>query len=221
MPASMGRARSGQARTRPGLRHLRVADKGARPAHRPDAVFLFGGAPSGSAGDAPPGSLDAATMTPRGHRRGRPAPLRARLHGLERRQHQPASRRGAIVDDADERVQGIHVHGHYVHHRFDRKKIAGDRNPSSEMERISRSTASAPKVQAVVHAHPPIATGFAVAGIPLGSRRSRAGRDDARACRLRQYATPSTRELPEAVRKYAESARWDAPRQPRRSDDGR
>ena len=50
---------------------------------------------------------------------------------------------------------------------LDGKKLAGDRDPSSEMQMHLEVYRQRPDVQAVVHAHPPIATGFAVAGIPL------------------------------------------------------
>jgi L-fuculose-phosphate aldolase len=46
-------------------------------------------------------------------------------------------------------------------------KLAGDRDPSSEMQMHLEVYRQRPDVQAVVHAHPPIATGFAVAGVPL------------------------------------------------------
>ena len=50
---------------------------------------------------------------------------------------------------------------------LDGRKLAGDRDPSSEMQMHLEVYRRRPDVQAVVHAHPPIATGFAVAGIPL------------------------------------------------------
>ena len=50
---------------------------------------------------------------------------------------------------------------------LDGKKVAGERNPSSEMQMHLEVYRRRPDVNAVVHAHPPIATGFAVAGIPL------------------------------------------------------
>jgi hypothetical protein len=51
-----------------------------------------------------------------------------------------------------------------VHHRSRRAENQGDRDPSSEM--LMPRGLPAARRQAVVHA-PPIATGFAVAGIPL------------------------------------------------------
>ena len=47
------------------------------------------------------------------------------------------------------------------------RKLQGDRDPSSEMLMHLEVYRQRQDVQAVVHAHPPTATGFAVAGIPL------------------------------------------------------
>ena len=47
------------------------------------------------------------------------------------------------------------------------KKVAGDRDPSTELPMHLEVYRNRPDVHAVVHAHPPLATGFAVAGIPL------------------------------------------------------
>jgi L-fuculose-phosphate aldolase len=54
----------------------------------------------------------------------------------------------------------------------------------------------------VVHAHPPIATGFAVAGIPLNRAVLAEVLTTLGSIPIAEYATPSTSELPEAVRKY-------------------
>src|SRR5438128_11842940 len=59
-----------------------------------------------------------------------------------------------------------------------------------------------PNVQADVHAHPPIATGFAVAGIPLDCAVLAEVLTTLGSIPIAEYATPSTSELPEAVRKY-------------------
>src|SRR6186997_2912569 len=50
---------------------------------------------------------------------------------------------------------------------LDGRKLQGDRDPSSEMLMHLEVYRQRPDVAAVVHAHPPTATGFAVAGIPL------------------------------------------------------
>jgi L-fuculose-phosphate aldolase len=44
------------------------------------------------------------------------------------------------------------------------RKRRGRRNPTSELDLQLRILARPPDVGAVVHAHPPVATGFAVAG---------------------------------------------------------
>ena len=85
---------------------------------------------------------------------------------------------------------------------LDGKKIAGDRNPSSEMQMHLEVYRQRAEVQAVVHAHPPIATGFAVAGIPLDRAVLAEVVTTLGSVPIAEYATPSTKELPEAVRKY-------------------
>ena len=59
-----------------------------------------------------------------------------------------------------------------------------------------------PDVRAVVHAHPPTATGFAVAGIPLDRAVLAEVITTLGSIPIAEYATPSTEELPAAVRKY-------------------
>src|SRR3954464_15975924 len=85
---------------------------------------------------------------------------------------------------------------------LDGRKLAGDRDPSSEMQMHLEVYRRRPDVQAVVHAHPPIATGFAVAGIPLDRAVLAEVVTTLGSVPIAEYATPSTKELPEAVRKY-------------------
>ena len=101
---------------------------------------------------------------------------------------------------------------------LDGKKIAGDRNPSSEMQMHLEVYRQRPEIQAVVHAHPPIATGFAVAGIPLDRAVLAEVVTTLGSVPIAEYATPSTKELPEAVRKYVKAHDGHAARQPRRAD---
>jgi L-fuculose-phosphate aldolase len=82
------------------------------------------------------------------------------------------------------------------------RKISGDRDPSSEMLMHLEVYRQRPDVKAVVHAHPPTATGFAVAGIPLDRAVLAEVLTTLGSIPLAEYATPSTTELPEAVRKY-------------------
>src|SRR4029079_14018933 len=85
---------------------------------------------------------------------------------------------------------------------LDGRKLEGDRDPSSEMQMHLEVYRQRPDVQAVVHAHPPIATGFAVAGIPLDRAVLAEVITTLGSVPIAEYATPSTKELPEAVRKY-------------------
>src|SRR6187397_926062 len=82
------------------------------------------------------------------------------------------------------------------------KKLQGDLEPSTEMLMHLEVYRHRPDVQAVVHAHPPTATGFAVAGIPLDRAVLAEVLTTLGSIPIAEYATPSTRELPEAVRKY-------------------
>jgi L-fuculose-phosphate aldolase len=82
------------------------------------------------------------------------------------------------------------------------RKLQGDRDPSSETLMHLEVYRQRPDVNAVVHAHPPTATGFAVAGIPLDRAVLAEVLTTLGSVPLAEYATPSTHELPEAVRKY-------------------
>ena len=82
------------------------------------------------------------------------------------------------------------------------KKIAGDRDPSSELPMHLEIYRNRSDVNAVVHAHPPLATGFAVAGIPLTRAVLAEVITTLGSIPIAAYGTPSTSELPEAVRKY-------------------
>src|SRR5215207_6918565 len=85
---------------------------------------------------------------------------------------------------------------------LDGKKLAGERDPSSEMQMHLEVYRQRPDAGAVVHAHPPTATGFAVAGIPLDRAVLAEVVTTLGSIPIAEYATPSTKELPEAVRKY-------------------
>ena len=82
------------------------------------------------------------------------------------------------------------------------KKLQGDRDPSTEMLMHLEVYRQRPDVRAVVHAHPPTATGFAVAGIALDRAVLAEVLTTLGSIPIAGYATPSTSELPDAVRKY-------------------
>ena len=88
---------------------------------------------------------------------------------------------------------------------LDGVKLAGERDPSSEMQMHLEVYRQRPDAKAVVHAHPPIATGFAVAGIPLDRAVLAEVVTTLGSVPIAEYATPSTKELPEAVRKYVKA----------------
>lgn len=85
---------------------------------------------------------------------------------------------------------------------LDGRKLEGERDPSSEMQMHLEVYRQRSDVQAVVHAHPPTATGFAVAGIPLDRAVLAEVLTTLGSIPIAEYATPSTKELPAAVRKY-------------------
>jgi len=85
---------------------------------------------------------------------------------------------------------------------LDGKKIAGERDPSSELKMHLEVYRNRPDARAVVHAHPPTATGFAVAGIALDRAVLAEVITTLGSIPIAEYATPSTEELPAAVRKY-------------------
>src|SRR5690349_15549322 len=82
------------------------------------------------------------------------------------------------------------------------RKLQGERDPSSEMLMHLEVYRQRPDARAVVHAHPPIATGFAVAGIPLDRAVLAEVLTTLGSIPIAEYATPSTSELPDAVRRY-------------------
>lgn len=85
---------------------------------------------------------------------------------------------------------------------FDGRKLVGEREPSSELPMHLEIYRNRADVKAVVHAHPPLATGFAVAGIPLTRAVLAEVVTTLGSIPIAEYGTPSTQELPAAVRKY-------------------
>lgn len=88
---------------------------------------------------------------------------------------------------------------------LDGKKLAGEREPSSELKMHLEVYRNRPDARAVVHAHPPTATGFAVAGIALDRAVLAEVITTLGSIPIAEYATPSTEELPAAVRKYVKA----------------
>jgi L-fuculose-phosphate aldolase len=79
------------------------------------------------------------------------------------------------------------------------KKLSAGRDPSSELLMHLAVYRNRPDVRAVVHAHPPLATGFAVAGIPLDKAVLAEVITTLGSIPIADYGTPSTPELADAV----------------------
>ncbi len=79
-------------------------------------------------------------------------------------------------------------------------EAAPGRKPSSEALMHLVAYRERPDINAVVHAHPPIATGFAVAGIALDRAVLAEVVTTLGGIPIADYATPSTQELAETVR---------------------
>lgn len=77
--------------------------------------------------------------------------------------------------------------------------------PSSEFKMHLRCYAERPDVNAVVHAHPPIATSFAIAHEPLDLNTMPEVIIFIGAVPIAKYGTPSTMEIPEAVSEYLQT----------------
>jgi L-fuculose-phosphate aldolase len=85
---------------------------------------------------------------------------------------------------------------------LDGNKVRGSRACTSEMEMHLTIYRSRPEIQAVVHAHPPAATGFAVAGRALNQGILPEVIVSMGAIPLVDYAEPGTRALSDALRPY-------------------
>jgi len=81
-------------------------------------------------------------------------------------------------------------------------EAAPGRKPSSEATMHLVAYRERPDIGAVVHAHPPTATGFAVAGIPLDRAVLAEVVTTLGSIPIAEYETPSTRALAETVGSY-------------------
>lgn len=85
---------------------------------------------------------------------------------------------------------------------MDGVKVSGARDASSELKMHLEVYRQRPDIGAVVHAHPATATGFAVAGVPLNRAVLAEVITTLGGIPIAEYATPSTAELPAAIRDY-------------------
>jgi L-fuculose-phosphate aldolase len=82
------------------------------------------------------------------------------------------------------------------------EKLEGDLRPSSEIKMHLDVYRRRPDVRSVIHAHPPTATGFAVAGIPLNRCVLPEVIISLGSIPIAKYGTPSTDEIPKAIREH-------------------
>ncbi|MBN1503564.1 MAG: class II aldolase/adducin family protein, partial [Candidatus Eisenbacteria bacterium] len=86
------------------------------------------------------------------------------------------------------------------------KKLSGSGEPSSEIKMHLAIYEKRPDVKAVVHAHPPVATGFAVAGLPLAQCILPEVVLSLGAVPVAEYGTPSTAEVCDAILPHIQNA---------------
>jgi L-fuculose-phosphate aldolase len=82
------------------------------------------------------------------------------------------------------------------------RKLSGHRNPSSESLMHLTIYRTRPDVRAVVHAHPPVATGFACAGLALDQPMCAEVVVTLGAIPLAEYATTGTPQLSDSLLPY-------------------
>ena len=85
------------------------------------------------------------------------------------------------------------------------KKIEGKLNPSSEIKMHLKVYKERPDVMAVVHAHPPVATAFTVAGVELDQYILPEAVLTIGAVPTCEYGTPSTEEIPDSLIPYIQN----------------
>ena len=86
--------------------------------------------------------------------------------------------------------------------------------PSSEVKMHLRCYKERPDVGAVVHAHPPVSTGFACAHLPMDDYCMIETVIGVGSIPLTPYGTPSTYEVPEAIAPYLKPRCSDSRRRP-------
>ena len=85
------------------------------------------------------------------------------------------------------------------------RKLSGRRNPSSELAMHLLVYRRRPDINSVCHAHPPVATGYAAAGIPLNKAILAELVLSLGCIPVAQYGTPGTAELTEAIEPLVQS----------------
>jgi L-fuculose-phosphate aldolase len=88
---------------------------------------------------------------------------------------------------------------------MDGKKVSGNGNPTSEFSMHRMAYRERPDIRAVVHAHPPTATAFAAASVPLDALMLPEMVVLLGPIALVPYATPGTEQLAEQLKLYLQN----------------
>ncbi|MTK12551.1 MAG: class II aldolase/adducin family protein [Clostridiaceae bacterium] len=88
---------------------------------------------------------------------------------------------------------------------LDGKIIAGKLKPSSEFKMHLRVYKENPEVMAITHAHPPIATSFAIAGISLDKAILPEAVVQLGSVPVAPYATPGSQGVPDSIAPYCKT----------------
>ena len=89
---------------------------------------------------------------------------------------------------------------------LDGNMISGDMKPARDIRMHLMVYRLRPDARAVVHAHPPITTGFAIAGLPLDKVTSPEVVFALGNIKVTEYATPTTEQVPRVVQKALEES---------------
>lgn len=85
------------------------------------------------------------------------------------------------------------------------KVLLGRAKPSSELKMHLRVYEENPEVMGVTHAHPPVATSFAIAGISLDQPILPEGVVQLGTVPVAHYATPGTQDVPDSIAPYCKT----------------
>lgn len=85
------------------------------------------------------------------------------------------------------------------------KVLMGNRKPSSELKMHLRVYKENPEVMAVTHAHPPVSTAYAVAGIALEEPILTESVVNLGVVPIARYAEPGTQEVPDSIAPYCKT----------------
>ncbi len=107
---------------------------------------------------------------------------------------------GRILATPTSMSKGMLAAGDLVITDSEGRKLEGGRNASSELAMHLLIYRLRPEIQAVVHAHPPTATGYAAAGLPLNQALVSEVVLALGCIPLAAYGTPGTPELSDALR---------------------